>query len=394
MRTNIILVSLIFALQGLYAQDRGNGTREIPFDFVEDRFVLIDGIMGENDTVTFYFDTGAATSVIDRAVADRIGIRPNYQSPVTGAGGTEMYDVALRQEVDFAGQKFSNVHMVLLDLTILREALGRSFDGIIGYHIIRDFITEVDFERRSITLYGNKGKPDLTGYTEHQIEFRGGNNIPVIPVKIEAENGDSFEGDILFDSGAALSLVINTPFVEENELRRKFFRSFEYTTQNLNSESSATKVLLKKLEFCGYTFEQIPVDLARDEKGVSSYPGFLGILGLEVIKRFNFILDYRRMKLYLKPNYLFEDRFEHQVSGLTLRQSEKGIYVYYVVEPSPAYHAGIRKGDYIHSVNGLTGKNISVYRDILSKEDSSVQIVIEKPYGLMEFRFELRSLLK
>jgi hypothetical protein len=392
MPLHFILILAALTTQGLYAQNRD--PIEVPFDLIEDRFVLIKGVMGKADTLTFYFDTGAATSAIDRTVAKTIGIQPNYKSPVSGAGGTEMYDVALNQDVRIGGSTISGVHMVLLDFTILREALGRKFDGIIGYHIIRDFITEVDFDRSVMTLYGKKHKPDLTGYTEHPIEFRGSNSIPVLPVTIELENGYRYEGDILFDSGAGLSLVINTPFVEKNDLREKFMRSYEYTTQNLNSISESTKVMLSKMDLCGYTLERIPVDLASDTEGVSSSPGFLGILGAEILNRFNFILDYRKMKLYLKPNALYGKPFEYRLSGITLRKSDEGIYVYQVVAGSSAYKAGIRNGDILISVNGIENGDISTYRKLLRKEGESVQLVVRRPDGIQEFTFLLKGLLE
>jgi len=387
------LLILILVFPSLHAQEISRGNIEVPFEFVEDRYVLIKAVMNESDTLTLYFDTGAGTALIGQAVADRIGVEANYQSPVSGAGGTEMYDLALNQKIKISAAEISGIHMVLMDLTTLKEALGRDFDGIIGYHIIRDFVTAVDFDRRIMTLHGKGSKPDLTGYSQHSFEFRGGSNIPVLPLSIELGNGEIYQGDILFDSGAGLSLVINTPFVEEHNLREKFDRSYNYFTQNLNSESFATKVLLPKMKFCGYTIENIPIDLAGDKQGVSSYPGYLGILGSEILNRFNFILDYKKMKLYLKPNSLFSEPFEYRSSGITLRRNGRGIYVFQVVEESPAYKAGLRKGDLVLSVDGLENLEIGEYRRRLTRTGSDVRLVVKRPEGIKTFEFRLVDLL-
>ncbi len=49
---------------------------------------------------------------------------------------------------------------------------------------------------------------------------------------------------------------------------------------------------------------EMPVQLSESKQGVTSYEGYLGLLGNEVISRFNVILDYKNTTLYLKPNKL------------------------------------------------------------------------------------------
>ena len=65
------------------------------------------------------------------------------------------------------------------------------------------------------------------------------------------------------------------------------------------------------------------ISISHDKNGVSSYENYLGILGGEVISRFNIILDYSTSTLYLKPNNTFNNSFEFPMSGLEL------IKVYY-----------------------------------------------------------------
>lgn len=392
MRRLFFSILAAFVLNAI-PQGKSKGLIELPFELVDNRNILFDVVVGKGeDTLTFYFDTGAGSAALDKNQAKRLGIESEIQTPITGAGGSEMYDVALNQRLKVGGQTLKGVNLVLLDMTELRETLGRPFYGILGYHILREFVTEVDFDRQVITLYSRGRQPNLRGYSTHSFKMSS-SRIPIIPVTMQLENGRRYQGDVFFDSGAGLSLVVNSPFVELNDLREQFNTSFDYPTQNLGSQSSLTKVMLKKLEFAGYTLENVPIDLSWDTEGVSSYRGYLGILGAKVLNRFNFILDYKRMKVYLKPNSFFDKPFEYRVSGISLRKGEQGIYAYHVVEKSEAYRAGIREGDVLVSINGLVNQDIEVYRRLLRKEGTIVAMVFTNDSGTMEYRFTLKKLL-
>ena len=100
--------------------------------------------------------------------------------------------------------------------------------------------------------------------------------------------------------------------------------------------------------------------MASDKEGVSSAEDILGILGSEIIYRFNIILDYKNKNIYLKPNYLFHENFEELVSPISLKYSDdrKEIIISNVLQNTDAYKKGLREGQRIISINNIQNKDI------------------------------------
>ncbi len=381
----------LFILAGL-AQSQAQVHQSIPFKLVNNKNVLIRASVNGKDSITLYFDTGASTSLLDKAVANRLGIMPDWSQQVPGAGGTITYQMATAQQVSMNGVSIKGVDMVLDDLTRLRKALGYHFDGIIGYALIRDHVTQLDFDAKQINLYPKGSLPDLAGYTAHDFAFHNGITIPQLNLSIELNNGKSYTGIVFFDSGAGLNLLVNTPFKEKHNLLegQKVMNS---STNNLSNETLTQYIAIKKLEFCGYTFPEMPISLASDKSGVSAYQGYLGILGAEIINRFNFILDYANKKLYLKPNARYKAAFDFPLSGISLSEDEKGIYIYKVTEDSDAYRQGMRIGDRLRSVNGIKEASLEEYRKMLQKEGETVKLIVENKTGIATYTVRLKRLI-
>lgn len=366
----------------------------IPFELIKDKHVLIQAVVNDNDTLTLCFDTGATSSLIDESAAKRMGIEPNHEENVEGAGGSATYEIALDQKITIDKTELHNVPLIITDLTRLREALEHPFDGIIGYSLIENCITEIDFDNKVINLYPKTAKLDLDAYSQHRFVF--GNDIPIpqLEVEIELENSKRYRGNVFFDSGAGLSLIVNTPFNQENELARQAAKTLTYKTENLNTQSISQEIAINHLKLGDYKFSDLPIGLEHAQSGVSSFEGYLGILGAVIINRFNFVVDYDKQMLYLKPNTLFNKPFEFPLTGLSLRKRGDGkIYIVNVSEGSPAYEKGIQSGDEIVSINGNSSGDLKAYRKLLKQEGKKASVILRNDQGEREYLIEIKRLL-
>lgn len=354
---------------------------KIPFELEDDLMyvkVKINDNLNEN---IFVFDTGATSDLLDTKVAKDLGLEANFRQSATGAGGTRDYDIVLSQKLTLNNKiTVENTHLVLSDLTRLRSS-GRNFVGIIGYSLLKDYITKIDYDNNEILLYDKIEHVNTTGYKA--IPFKFGNSLPIpqFNVSITLRNGDSFTDRVFFDSGAALTLLINTPFSKTNKLNEKVKKSLISKTENLHGESISEKIAIKSMNIGGFELSEMTVNVAHDKSGVSSYKNSLGILGGEVISKFNVILDYSTSIIYLKPNTNFSKPFEFPVSGILLRKIKGVITIHQVEKTSPAYKQGIRKGDQLIAVNNDNSENIQVYKNYLRKEHSTVSLTILNAEG-------------
>ena len=187
MKTTILLLALIISIH-LNAQ-----IAEIPFE-LKNGMILLDVNINDNTEVsTFIFDTGATSDLVDSTIANKLGLKSNYKQPVAGAGGTKFHDIVLSQKLTLQNKiEIDGTHLVLTDLTKLKDRLERNFDGIIGYSLLKKYITKIDYENQKILLYNKIENIDVKGYKSINFKFENGIPIPQFDISITLRNG----GDI------------------------------------------------------------------------------------------------------------------------------------------------------------------------------------------------------
>lgn len=305
---NQIIITLLLVLTisiGLNAQ-----IVEIPFELKNDLILLKVNINNDTDARTFVFDTGATSDLLDSTTAKKLGLKANHKQDVSGASGTKSYDVILYQKLILENRiEIDSTHLVLTDLTRLKDRLERDFDGIIGYSLLKKYITKIDYEKQKILLYNKIQNVDTIDYKAIPFEFGKGIPIPQFDISITLINGESFTGKIFFDSGAGLTFLINTPYNEKHKLNEKSKKSIISKSENLHGESISEDIAIQSMNIGGYELDKMVIGIAHDKNGVSSYENYLGILGAEVISRFNLVLDYSTSTLYIKPNNTFSKSF-------------------------------------------------------------------------------------
>jgi hypothetical protein len=331
----------------------------------------------------FVFDTGATADLLDSSIAKELGLKPNYKQNTTGAGGTKSYDVILSQKLSLNNSiSVDNTHLVLSDLSRIIRRSGKKFDGIIGYSLLKDHVTKIDYDSEEILVYNKIQDLTTDGYESISFEFGNGIPIPQFDINITLRNSETFKGKVFFDSGAGLTMLMNSPFAESNEISNKVKKRLISKSENLHGESTSEKIAIKSMNIGGYQLSEMPINIAHDKNGVSSYKDYLGILGGAVISKFNVILDYNTSTLYLKPNKNFTKPFDFPMSGISLIKTEDGkIIIDRVEKTSTAFKNGIRKGDQLLSVNNDSSGNIQNYRTYLKQEDSSVNLVYSNSKG-------------
>ncbi|XLS27673.1 aspartyl protease family protein [Flavobacteriaceae bacterium M23B6Z8] len=390
----LVVVFITITTISVKAQNQGLEITTIPFNLLKNNYVFVKCVVNKKDSLTFYFDTGATSSLIDKSTAKKLGIQPNHEQEVSGASGKVKYQIALNQEITIGGITVDGVHLVMEDLTRLKESMNQPFDGIIGYSLIKEFLTELDFDNQVIKLYPKNSSMDLSSFSQHSFSFDNGIPIPQLDIEIELKNSKKYKGKVLFDSGAGLTLLVNTPFKTENDLVEQTDKILTSSSDNLSGKSISQDIGIKSLSLGKYYFSDLTIGLASDESGVSSYDGYLGILGAEIINRFNIVLDYDNLKMYLKPNSLYDESFDFPITGFSLDKNEAGkIYISKIAKECPAYKKGIRKGDIVISINKNSNNNLAEYKELLKKEGSKIKILIQNGEGKKRYKIRLEKLL-
>ncbi len=388
----IVFILLLLLKFNLFVQAQ----TVIPFKLYEDKFIIIKlPALNGKDSLIFYFDTGASTTLLDTKLAAKYNIKTSYKRTVPGASGSRSYDIATNHKIRLTDDVvIENITIVLEDLERLNNTAGIKFDGIIGNDILKNYLTKIDFDSQNIYLYPFNEILNTSEYKEINFSFKNNIPIPQFPLTIALLNGEKFTEDILFDSGAGLSLFLNKPFQEKNNILKKVGKTLISDQNNLSGKASTTLAVIKSIEIGEFIFEgKIPISISSDEAGVSSYPGYLGILGSEIINRFNIILNYHTKQLFLNPNELFSKKITLPVSPVKLSLANDKIIISAVIENSQAYKLGLREGQVINSINGNATATIQSYRKMLNEEGKEIIFnYVDDKNENKECRFLLESL--
>ena len=368
---------------------------EIPFELNNDLVLIKLKINDLSEYKTFVFDTGATADVIDSTSAQTLGLKANYKHEASGASGKKSYDIILNQKLSLNDNaNVENTLLVIADLTKLKQALGKDFDGIIGYSLINKYITKVDYDNKKIVLFDKIQDVDTTGYEAIPFKFEHGMPIPQFDISITLNNGETYTDKILLDSGASRTLIVNMPYNKKHNLTQKSGKSIVSKSEDLHGETFPESIAIKSITVGGYTLNDMAIIVSNDEDGVNSYDNYMGLLGAEVINRFDVILDYSNFMLYIKPNSSFNKTFEFPVSGIDLKKVDNDIVITWVVETSEAYKEGIRTGDKVISINDDATGNIAAYRALLKKENDTARLTIIDSEGeTKKIKLKLERLL-
>ena len=133
-----------------------------------------------------------------------------------------------------------------------------------------------------------------------------------------------------------------------------------------------------------YSFRNVPTYLYEDQYKVTSYPFVGGLLGNDLLRRFNLTLNYPKREIHLLPNSHFKDPFDYAYTGLNIFSIEGFVVVEDVIPGSPAAIAGIKKEDQIVGVGSNFTNNIMAYKALLQLPKQNIKITLRRDKQLLQ----------
>jgi predicted aspartyl protease len=371
------------------------GNAQIVLPFTEKGDLVIIKLIINKKEAQFVFDTGASNTVLDSTVAASLNLKATGTNRNASTGGSATFQYISDQKINLTEKdEITCRRIIFTNLKSLQELIGEEFVGIIGFDIFNKYITKIDHDAKTISLFTQLSKSDTDAFTAIPFNLNNGIPIPQFEISFLINNGEKFTGPILFDSGAALTLMINTPFKEKNQLTGKIGKTIITQSQDLFKENKQEQAHIKAIQLGPYTFNDLPITLTSTKAGVSSYPYYLGILGNKIISRFNSIIDFSNKTIYLKPNKNFDLPFDFPLSGIRFKKVKNEIRLAYVVAGSDAEKLGLKRDEKVLSVDGYTGNDLEVLRKLIQQEGKTIKISVQSLDGKMkEIDLTLKKLI-
>jgi predicted aspartyl protease len=327
------------------------------------RHVIVKVSINRSRPLSFVLDTGAHVAIVRLDVAKELGLSLAGDVNVGGAGPGQQAGRRIQSaRWSFVGlEAFTQPVSLALPLPALPAAMGRDIDGIIGGEFIREFVVELDYQARVITLH-NRETFAYSGRGETlPLEFNA-NNHPVLKATVTLTDGTAIERSFLLDTGSGLALALHSPFVTEQNLlgpQSKTIRAIGGAGAGGRTTGRVGRVTA--LQIGSFTFRNPIALFSEDKAGAFADASLAGNIGAQIASRFRTFLDYRRRRIILEPSPTFADPFDRAFSGVALRaegQRYETIRVRDVLEDSPATEAGIAVDDVIVSIVGTAAGSL------------------------------------
>ena len=365
----------------------------VPFMLLTGGVVIVQAVLDNHpDTLNFVLDTGSGGISLDSATCSELKIRKEKSNIyIKGIAGVRPVEYAYNHTLKFPGLTVENLDFHISDYDILTSVYGFKIDGIIGYSFLRRYLVMIDYEKQRLDIWSNGAfKYPRGGHTLHP-NF---STLPVQPVELRERKRD-INSHFFFDTGAGLCFLLSDKFAGDSSVFDSSKKLYPTLAQGLGGKADMQVTTLRRVQIGPYRFRDVPTYVFNDPYNATSYPQVSGLIGNDLMRRFNIVLNYAKQEIYIKPNNFYRDSFDYSYTGLGMYLIDKKITILDIMKDSPAERAGLKIGDVIVAVNRNFSNNIQTYKTMLQSENSSPTLLINREkIGLLTFLLRVKSIMQ
>ncbi len=342
------------------------------------------------DTLNFILDTGSGGISLDTLTAAyyKLPLEPSNRT-VRGIGGIKPISFYKNGTLRLPGLDINKLDFHINDYEILTEVYGIRIDGIIGYSVFRRYIISIDYDKQILTLYQPGTYKYPKGGTTLKPVFA---NIPV--TRHEVSDEKTYISDFYFDTGAGMCVMFSEKFVNDSAFLLKRKKIVSTQVEGLAGKITMKLTSIKRVKIGPYSFKKVPVHIYDDTINVFDQASLVGLIGSDLLRRFNLVINYPERLIHLSPNSHFNDPFDYSYTGMNFYFINGKVVITEVHPASPAEKAGFRPGDIIFGIDTNFSNNIQQYKALLQNTKEKVRILIFRDNQPQMLELKVGSILK
>lgn len=382
------LLTLVFVI----AVSAQTPITSIPFELFGDH-IIIKVSVDDSEPLNFIFDTGSGYTVIDEDVARDLKLTGKSIDMNQASSSWHLIKHNTIAINHFLMEKNTKVYST--DLDHLEISLGMDLDGIIGYDLLRHHSINVNFDNKMMNIYNLNEAPTSGDAIPFDLHI----SIPVIKGSVVLNNGESHPGTFFVMTGAGTTLDFNAPYAKQWDVLHKTGKHYSYLVKGLSdTETPHYEGHVESFSFGKQKVEDLPIGVSTATGGIQADKKVSGIIGSQILRMYNFSIDYGRKMLYLEKDHTFDANFQVNCSGIDVQLStgKDKVLIHQVFEDSPGSEAGIKENSELVEINGQTMDEINLadVKKLLKMKGETVNLVVKQDGAEKSISLKLRSLLE
>lgn len=323
----------------------------VPFTMLNDH-ILVNVTVNKTTPLTFVLDSGAAATVItETSKTNALKLPTNKPITIGGAGNGKAPTAYIVHDahIQLGGFSISDLSVIYAPTSAMpfRSVDETYFDGVLGADFFNCCLVEINHDAKALII----SKPDDNSRAHYRTEqwqeiaMPVENNTPYFTTTLHDENNLKTV-KLMLDTGSTGTLSL---FAENNRFALPD-KTFAATSTGIKGDSANLVGLLSHFSFGDTTFEHLPTYFRFE--GSNSQDGSDGVLGNQVLKRFNTVFDFSKERMWYQPSKQYNFLIGADRSGLRLLPYSQGAIVLGVAEDTGAYAAKISINSIITEFEG------------------------------------------
>ena len=385
----IIQLTKASGAQEKFVQPASKLITSFPFTTFTGGVMLIRARLGDfPDTLNFVLDTGSGGISLDSLTCLRLNLKPQpSDKTILGIAGIRQVKFIYNQTLNLPGLSVDSLDFHINDYDILTSVYGDKIDGIIGYSFFARYIVKIDYDSMKVYVYsrGNYRYP-RGGFLIRPIIA----SLPIVSAGVK--DARDVNARFYFDTGAGLCSLLSTDFASDSNILDSRRKTFYTQAQGLGGKANMQLTTVKEVRLGPYRFRNVPTYIFEDQYNVTSYPNLGGLVGNDILRRFNVILNYEHRIIYLTPNSHYRDLFDYSYTGLGIYWVNDEVRVGDVMKDSPAEKAGLKEDDVVVAVSNNFSNNIQTYKTLLQNAGEKVKMIVRRNGQLQQVTLVVKSI--
>ena len=386
----LVFISSIVAAQEEFVPAPAKHITSFPFRMLSGGIIILKAKVSEfPDSLNFIFDTGSGGISLDSMTTVSLGIKGDLSDKtIRGIAGIRQVKFAYNQKLHLPGLTVDSLDFHINDYDVLTSAYGEKIDGIIGYSFIRRYILRIDYDSSKMHVY-TKGtfKYPRGGFLLRPLLT----SIPVMIADVRDER--ELRSRFYFDTGAGMCLLLSNDFASDSAFTRPKRKWYTTQAEGLGGKAPMKQGVIKQIKIGPYKFRNVPTYIFDDQYNVTSYPYLGGLIGNDLLRRFNLIINYDKRDIYMIPNSHFKDVFDYSYTGIGMYVIDGEIRIIDVMPGSPAEEAGFKAEDIIMAVENNFSQSIQTYKNLMQSPGQKLKILVLREGEPMILTLKVKSIL-